>query len=87
MSDKDFKEKSVISHQFTKAVRKLIADGKIEDVKSFCAKYNYNKGLLANIESGKQEVPKDILYNMVLDYKLNPGYFFPKEGENPELFI
>lgn len=84
---KNIREKSIISHQFAKAVRKLVEDGKIDDVKSFCIKYHYNKGLLANIESGKQEAPKDILYQMVIDFKLNPAYFFPTKGKSESLYL
>ncbi len=80
-------EKSVISHQFAKAVRTLIKDKKAADVKALCEKYGYQKGLIRNVETGMQEAPKDFLYGIVIDFNLNPGYFFPNKGEEPELYI
>lgn len=69
-------EKTIISAQFVKVVDKLIADRKFDDYKSFAEYYGYAKSLIAHIRSGRQDVPVELLYEVVLDWKINPGFLF-----------
>lgn len=69
-------EKTIISGQFVKVVDRLIADRKFDDYKSFAEYYGYAKSLMAHIRSGRQDVPVELLYEVVLDWKINPGFVF-----------
>ena len=73
-------EKSVISAQFVKVVDRLIADKKFDDYKSFAEYYGYAKSLIAHIRSGRQDVPIELLYEVVLDWKINPYFVFGLDG-------
>ena len=87
MDASSFTEKNIISHQFIRAARQLIADKVILDQKELCTKYNYDKSFFSKIAKGEQSVPYDVLYQFVLDFKLNPSYFFPKENRVESLYL
>ena len=76
LSSAGLAEKSVISAQFVKVVDKLITDRKFDDYKSFAEYYGYAKSLIAHIRSGRQDVPVELLYDVVLDWKINPYFVF-----------
>lgn len=82
-----FPEKNIISHQFIKAARQLIADKIILDQKELCTKYNYDKSFFNKIAKGEQSVPYDVLYQLVVDFNLNPSYFFPKPKSTESLYL
>lgn len=73
-------EKTIISAQFIKVIDRLIADGKFDDYKSFAEYYGYAKSLIAHIRSGRQDVPVELLYDVVLDWKINPYFVFGLGG-------
>ena len=82
-----FPEKNIISHQFIKAARQLIADKVVLDQKELCTRYNYDKSFFNKVAKGEQSVPYDVLYQFVLDYNLNPSYFFPKLKNSESLYL
>lgn len=69
-------EKTIISGQFVKIVDRLIADGKFNSYRSFAEYYGHAKSLIAHIRSGRQDVSVELLYEVVLDWKINPYYVF-----------
>ncbi len=87
MDASSFTEKNIISRQFIRAARQLIADKIIHDQKELCAKYNYDKSFFNKIAKGEQSVPYDVLYQFVLDFKLNPSYFFPSHNKTESLYL
>jgi len=87
MDASSFTEKNIISRQFIRAARQLIADNVIIDQKELCTKYNYDKSFFSKIAKGEQSVPYDVLYQFVLDFKLNPSYFFPKDNRIESLYL
>jgi len=87
METSSFPEKNIISRQFIRAARQLIADNVIVDQKELCTKYNYDKSFFSKIAKGEQSVPYDVLYQFVLDFKLNPSYFFPSNNIAESLYL
>ncbi len=87
MKASSYPEKNIISHQFIKAARELMADNMLQDQKELCNKYNYDKSLFNKNAKGEQSVPYDVLYQFVLDYELNPSYFFPSKTSSNSLYL
>ncbi|AJR04882.1 hypothetical protein [Siansivirga zeaxanthinifaciens] len=75
----DFKEKSLISHKFIKAVEYLIENEVISSKKEISDKYGYSKSLITLISQGYQDVPIGLLHDFIHDYHLNPDFFFGLE--------
>ncbi|MDH5381966.1 MAG: hypothetical protein OEW75_14005 [Cyclobacteriaceae bacterium] len=69
-------EKSIISAQFVKVVDRLKADRHFALDEEFCEHYGYSKKMLNHIRKGRQDVSIDLLYNVVLDWKINPYFIF-----------
>lgn len=61
----DFKEKSLISHKFIKAVEYLIENEVISSKKEVSDKYGYSKSLITLISQGYQDVPIGLLHNFI----------------------
>ncbi len=74
------KEKSIISHQFVKAVEILIRDGHVKSKSKFGLMYGHSKSFVSHITAGEQDVTVDILYKVVKDFKLNPAFFFDMDN-------
>lgn len=79
LSASNLPEKSIISAQFIKVVDQLIKDGKVADYKSLLEKYGYGKYVISHIKDGTADVAIDLLYNVVLDYKIDPSFLFAIE--------
>ena len=69
-------EKSIISAQFVKVVDQLRADGHFDLDEDFCAYYGYSKKMLNHVRKGRQDVSIELLYDVVLDWKVNPYFVF-----------
>lgn len=69
-------EKSIISGQFVKVVDQLKVDGHFGLDEEFCEHYGYSKKMLNHVRKGRQDVSIDLLYNVVIDWKVNPGFLF-----------
>ena len=81
LSAANLTEKSIVSTQFVKIVDGLINDGLVEDYKSISDKYGYSKNLLSHIKAGRQDAPIELLYNVILDYKIDPFFAFGIETQ------
>lgn len=75
----DFKEKSLISHKFIKAVEHLLHKKEISSKKEISDRYGYSKSLITLISTGYQDVPIGLLHDFIHDYNLNPNFFFGLE--------
>lgn len=69
-------EKTIISAQFVKLAEQLIGDRHFRDQEHFAMHYGYAKHLLSHIKAGRQDVTPELLYNVVLDWKINPYFIF-----------
>ncbi len=76
LTSSGLEEKSVISAQFVKVVDRLRADGRFELDEDFCEHYGYSKKMLNHVRKGRQDVSIELLYDLVLDWKVNPYFIF-----------
>ncbi len=74
-------EKDVISSQFVKIVDRLIQDQHFESKKHFSEHYGYHRGHVDNIKRGLVDVSGNLLYTVVLDWKINPLFVFALSKE------
>lgn len=77
----DFKEKNIVSHKFIEAYNKLKQNGIFNTYDDFALQYGYGKEVMTKIATGVQEVPMILLWAMITDYGVNPGFFFDIEKE------
>lgn len=77
----DFKEKNIVSHKFIEAYNKLKQKGVFDTYDDFAVQYGYGKEVMTKIATGVQEVPMILLWAMITDYGVNPGFFFDIEKE------
>ncbi|MDO9184505.1 MAG: hypothetical protein Q7W13_00725 [Bacteroidia bacterium] len=77
----DFKEKNIVSHKFIEAYNKLKQKGVFNTYDDFAVQYGYGKEVMTKIATGVQEVPMILLWAMIIDYGVNPGFFFDIEKE------
>lgn len=77
----DFKEKNIVSHKFIEAYNKLKQKGVFDTYDDFAVQYGYGKEVMTKIATGVQEVPMILLWAMIIDYGVNPGFFFDIEKE------
>ncbi len=77
----DFKEKNIVSHKFIEAYNKLKQKGIFNTYDDFAVQYGYGKEVMTKIATGVQEVPMILLWAMIIDYGVNPGFFFDIEKE------
>ncbi|MBI2723387.1 MAG: hypothetical protein HYX39_14530 [Bacteroidetes bacterium] len=77
----DFKEKNIVSHKFIEAYNKLKQKGVFNTYDDFAVQYGYGKEVMTKIATGVQEVPMILLWAMITDYGVNPGFFFDIEKE------
>lgn len=77
-------EKSVISAQFIKVVDQLKRDGHFEFEEDFCESYGYTKKMLNHVRKGRQDVSLELLYDTVLEWRVNPNFIF---GLSDNMFI
>ncbi|MDO9000964.1 MAG: hypothetical protein Q7W45_14450 [Bacteroidota bacterium] len=77
----DFKEKNIVSHKFIEAYNKLKQKGVFDTYDDFAVQYGYGKVVMTKIATGVQEVPMILLWAMIIDYGVNPGFFFDIEKE------
>ncbi|MGQ0827870.1 MAG: hypothetical protein ACT4ON_05705 [Bacteroidota bacterium] len=77
----DFKEKNIVSHKFIEAYNKLKQKGVFNTYDDFSVQYGYGKEVMTKIATGIQEVPMILLWAMIIDYGVNPGFFFDIEKE------
>ncbi len=69
-------EKSIISAQFIKVCEQLRKDGKFHSEEEFCENYGYSRKTVNHIKKGRQNVSIDLLYEVVLEWKINPYFIF-----------
>jgi hypothetical protein len=72
----DFKEKNIVCHKFIEAYNKLKQKGIFDTYDDFALQYGYGKEVMTKIATGVQEVPMMLLWAMIRDYGVNPGFLF-----------
>lgn len=77
----DFREKSIVSHRFMEAYNKLKQKGEFDSYDDFAGSYGYGKDVMANIATGRQEVPIILLWGMIVDYGVDANFFFEIKKE------
>jgi len=77
----DFKEKSIVSHRFMEAFNKLKQQGKFKSYDEFAKEYGYDRVVMANVATGRQEVPMILLWALVVDYGVNANFLFDLKKE------
>lgn len=77
----DFKEKNIVCHKFIEAYNKLKQQGEFDTYDDFVVQYGYGKEVMTKIATGVQDVPMILLWAMIIDYGVNPGFFFDIEKE------
>ena len=76
LSATGLEEKSILSAQFIKVVDRLKADGHFAIDEEFCEHYGYSKKMLNHLRKGRQDVSIELLYNVVIYWKVNPYFVF-----------
>lgn len=69
-------EKSIISAQFVKVYEQLRKEDKFHSEEEFCENYGYSRKTINHIRKGRQNVSIDLLYDVVLEWKINPYFIF-----------
>jgi hypothetical protein len=69
-------EKSIISAQFVKVYEQLRKDDKFSSDEEFCQNYGYTKHTMEHIRKGRNNVSIDLLYEVILEWKINPSFIF-----------
>ena len=77
----DFREKSIVSHKFMEAFNKLKQQGTFKSYDEFAKKYGYDRVVMANVATGRQEVPIILLWGMIIDYGIDANFFFEVKKE------
>jgi hypothetical protein len=77
-------EKSVISSQFVKVYEELRKDKKFNSDAEFCEYYGYSKSTIVHIKKGRQDVSMELLFDVVMDWKVNPYFIF---GLSQQVFL
>ena len=69
-------EKSIISAQFIKVYEQLRNESKYNSDAEFCENYGYSRRTISHIRKGRNNVSIDLLYEVVLEWKINPYFIF-----------
>ena len=77
----DFREKSIVGHKFMEAYNKLKQKGEFDNYDDFAGKYGYGKDVMANIATGRQEVPMILLWAMAVECGVDANFLFDLEKE------
>ena len=76
-----FREKTLISHQFVLALNHLMSIGAVKSKREFANRYGYDTNNINMIEAGRNSTPHILLEGIVKDYFVNPGFLFGQSGK------